>query len=226
MKMRYLRWMILIGILNLLVVKSYAEEKNVDSCLMILPLEQRYKGENLDRFIRGIEGIEAQSFIALLENWQDLSFTTEEQKKLLEKIEGNINLALLSYCSQEEDEDQQISFSDITPYLIAGKVPVCPVFFYNLNFIKLWTGRDVDGVLAEVDRMIRGGLMAQSIYDWLVLGKVLEFVLDHSDKEHCQKAIKILDNALNQKTDQDLFVLKKVRDNFEGKMMLIEMGEE
>lgn len=222
--MRYLRLTIFIGILCLFMPEAYAVQENADSCLMLLPVEQRYKGENLERFIREIEGIKARSFTGLLTDWQRLSFTEEEQSRLLEKIEGNVDLALLTYCMQEEAGDQQIDFPDIVPYLKQGRVPVRPVLLYDLDFIRLWKQKDSEGLMIIVDSMIKAGVMAQNMYDWIILGRVLDFVLDHSDKVHCQKAIEILDNALKQKTDQDLFVLKKARDNFEGKIMLIEMG--
>lgn len=205
---------------------SWAVGENTDSCLIQVPLELRYKGENLEKFLNGIDGVEAVSFVELLKNWPKLSFSVEEQQRILDKVEGNISQSLFAYIAQEVEKQDRREFSDIYSLLKFSQVPVRSVTLYNLDYIRLKSKGDVEGLITKLNEMVQEGLCPGTMIDWVALGHILEYVLDKTDLIQSRKMFEISGMALKQHPDRDFLPWKKARENFEGKIMLMEMGEE
>lgn len=224
-EIRYISRLGLIVVACICTFSLYAAGDEADSCLMAQPLQQRYQGEYLDRFIKEIKGIEARSFVDLLAHWKDLSFTEEQQRCLLEKIDAAIEPVAMTYCLQRKAADSA-ALAQVYTLLSVSEVPVRVQTLYNLRFIGLWQKKDLEGLLLEMqkfaDLFVEGG----RAFDWVILGKTLDFVLEESNLSQTKEMLAILDKILAKSNPQYARPLKQSRDSFEGKVLMMEMGEE
>ena len=66
-----------------------------------------------------------------------------------------------------------------------------------------------------------------TVFEGVVIGNMLNYMLEECDEEQCNQILEMLDQAI-VKNGRDGFMemFTKMRDNFEGKKMMMEMGEE
>lgn len=222
-RMRKIKKILFSCLISCLFGQTWAE--NVDSCLMALPLEQRYTGEALEKFIDGFEGVETVVFTDLLKNWKNLKLTEAEQKRLTGKVEENIVQTIFLYCLQEQPTEQPV-FSEVYTLVEASGIPLSDLVKHNLKFTGALQKKDLLGCISEIQYIAQVNMLGDTMQDWLVIGKVLGFVLEEADLAQSKVMLRTLDEILEKRKGQDLFSIKKIRDDFEGKIMLIEMGEE
>lgn len=190
-------------------LSGYVQAENSDNCLRLLPLGQPDSVEIID----------------LLNDWNRQKLTAEEQKQRTEKIEGNIRQALFLYCLQDS-VTKQPSFSEIHTLVGHSGIPVRAMIKYTLELTGFSQKKDLQGAMEAVGHIARADLSDATMQDWFVLGKGLNFILTEADLSQSKAMLRLLDDLLGEEERQEWLTLKKIRDNFEGKIMLIEMGEE
>lgn len=190
-------------------LSGYVQAENSDNCLRLLPLGQPDSVEIID----------------LLNDWNRQKLTAEEQKQRTEKIEGNIRQALFLYCLQDS-VTKQPSFSEIHTLVGHSGIPVRAMIKYTLELTGFSQKKDLQGAMEAVGHIARADLSDATMQDWFVLGKGLNFILTEADLSQSKAMLRLLDDLLGKEERQEWLTLKKIRDNFEGKIMLIEMGEE
>lgn len=162
--------------------------------------------------------------VGLLRNWNNLS-TAEERQQLAEKAERNIRETLFLYCLQDSTTEQP-PFSEIHTLIEQSGIPVHAMTKHNVELAGFYQKKDVPGSVEAIRHITRTDLPNTTMQDWFVLGKILNFILTEADLSQCKVMLRLLDELLGEEEKQELLTLKKIRDNFEGKIMLIEMGEE
>ena len=163
--------------------------------------------------------------IDLLNDWNRQKLTAEEQKQWTEKIEGDIRQALFLYCLQDSVTGQP-DFSEIHTLVGHSGIPVCAMIKHTLELTGFSQKKDLQGAMEAIGHIARADLSDVTMQDWFVLGKGLNFILTEADLSQSKAMFRLLDDLLGKEERQEWLTLKKIRDNFEGKIMLIEMGEE
>lgn len=192
---------------------------NPGSEQMRLSEKQRYEEKVTDRLADTMESI------GLLRNWNNQQPATEEQKQLAEKIEGDIRQALFLYCLQDSVTEQP-PFSEIRALVEQSGIPVRALTKHNLELTAFFQRKDLPGSMEAARHIAKADLSAATMQDWIVLGKTLNFILTEADLSQSKAMLQLLDKLLEGEERPEFFTLKKIRENFEGKIMLIEMGEE
>lgn len=203
----------------LVCLSGYVRSGNPDGCLRLLPLIQS-QGKNV-----ADQSADSVGIIGLLKDWNRQQPTAEEQKRLAEKIDGDISQALFLYCLQDS-VTKQPPFSEIHTLVGQSGIPVRAMTGHNLALTVFLQQKDLQGSIEAVRRVTRTDLSAATMQDWFVFGKVLNFILAEADLSQSKVMFRLLDELAGEEERQELLTLKKLRDNFEGKIMLIEMGEE
>ncbi|MDE5611587.1 MAG: hypothetical protein K2I90_06170 [Odoribacter sp.] len=194
---------------------------------LVIGLSGYVQAENLD----GSSGLlpwgqpDSVEIIDLLNDWNRQQLTAEEQKQWTEKIEGDIRQALFLYCLQDSVTGQP-DFSEIHTLVGNSGIPVCAMIKHTLELTGFSQKKDLQGAMEAVGHIARADLSGATMQDWFVLGKGLNFILTEADLSQSKAMLRLLDDLLEKEERQEWLTLKKIRDNFEGKMMLIEMGEE
>ena len=201
-KLLFLTW-IVIGL------SGYLQVGNPDDCLGLLPLEQQ----------------DSIKIIDLLNDWNRQKLTAEEQKQWTEKIEGDIRQALFLCCLQDSVAKQP-SFSEIHTLVCHSGIPVRAMTRHTLELTGFSQKQDLQASIEAVRHIARADLSDATMQDWFILGKGLNFILTEADLSQSKVMLRLLDELLGEEERQEWLTLKKIRDNFEGKIMLIEMGEE
>lgn len=82
-------------------------------------------------------------------------------------------------------------------------------------------------LVIQVDEKAGNDFQVDLMMDGVVLGNVMNYILEKCNFDQCSKMFKIMDQAI-EKNGRDGFwdMIGKSRDNFEGKKMMMEMGEE
>ena len=76
----------------------------VDEYLMVLPLNERYTGENLADFMEYIIRVDARAFIDVIENWDKISLNREQADKVVEKIDNVCKMDLFNAVVKKGEE--------------------------------------------------------------------------------------------------------------------------
>ena len=72
-----------------------------------------------------------------------------------------------------------------------------------------------------------GDLQLDLMFDGVVLGSMLNYILEECNFDQCSRMFEIMDRAIKKNGRTGLWeLIGKSRDNFEGKKMMMEMGEE
>ena len=213
----------------------------VDEYLMVLPLNERYSGENLSDFIKYVVHMDAKVIVDIIENWDKLSFTEEQTDKIVEKIDYVCKMDLFQVIMKER-EDGKSPIMDCSSLQIASKksdVPISNVRRQAIEMWQYWQVKDIMGMIGAFENMFveseasqkekagNGVLDLETMFDGVILGSMVNYILEESNLEQCTKILDIM-NLVVEKNDNSTFVdmIAKWKDNFEGKKMMIEMGEE
>lgn len=190
-------------------LSGYVQAGDLDDSPGLLPLGQQ----------------DSVKIIDLLNDWNRQKLTAEEQKRWTEKIEGDIRQVLFLYCLQDSVTEQP-DFSEIHTLVGRSDIPVCAMIKHTLELTGFSQKKDLQGAMEAFGRIVRADLSDVTMPDWFVLGKGLNFILTEADLSQSKVMLRLLDDLLGEEERQEWLTLKKIRDNFEGKIMLIEMGEE
>lgn len=213
----------------------------VDEYLMVLPLNERYSGENLSNFIEYIAHMEAKAIVDIIENWDKLSFTEEQTDKIVEKIDYVCKMDLFQVIMKEREDGESpiMDCSSLQTALKKSDIPISNVRRQTIEMWQYWQVKDITGMIGAFENIFvksessskektgNAVLDLETMFDWVILGGMVNYILENSNLEQCSKILDLM-NLVVEKNDNSTFVnmIAKWKDNFEGKKMMIEMGEE
>lgn len=213
----------------------------VDEYLMVLPLNERYSGENLSDFLEYVTHMNTKTIVDIIENWNKISFTEEQAYKIVEKIDNVCKMDLFQVIMKEREDgkDPIMDCSSLQTALRKSGIPVSNVRRQTIEMWQYWQVKDIAGMIGAFENMFveseasqkekagNGVLDLETMFDGVILGSMVNYILEESNLEQCTKILDIM-NLVVEKNDNSIFVdmIAKWKDNFEGKKMMIEMGEE
>ena len=213
----------------------------VDEYLMVLPLNERYSGGNLSDFVEYITHMNTKTIVDIIENWDKISFTEEQADKIVEKIDNVCKMDLFQVIMKEREDEKGpiMDCSSLRTALRKSGIPVSNVRRQTIEMWQYWQVKDITGMIGAFENMFveseaspkekagNGVLDLETMFDGVILGSMVNYILEESNLEQCTKILDIM-NLVVEKNDNSIFVdmIAKWKDNFEGKKMMIEMGEE
>lgn len=213
----------------------------VDEYLMVLPLNERYSGGNLSDFVEYITHMNTKTIVDIIENWDKISFTEEQADKIVEKIDNVCKMDLFQVIMKEREDEKGpiMDCSSLQTALRKSGIPVSNVRRQTIEMWQYWQVKDITGMIGAFENMFveseaspkekagNGVLDLETMFNGVILGSMVNYILEESNLEQCTKILDIM-NLVVEKNDNSIFVdmIAKWKDNFEGKKMMIEMGEE
>lgn len=212
-----------------------------DRYLMVIPLNERYTDENLTYFLEYINDLNAKSFTGVIEHWGDIHLTGEQVKKVVEKINDVCKTTLFQSLFREREgiECPDVDCSLVMSALEKSKIPVPEVRRRFIEIWQNWREKKIDNMIRAFEQLVSypivtGGdekngnnFQVDLMLDGILLGNVMNYILEKCNFDQCSRMFKIMDQAI-EKNGRDGFwdMIGRSRDNFEGKKMMMEMGEE
>lgn len=210
----------------------------MDEYLMIIPLNERYVGDNLMDFMEFIIYVNARSFIDVIENWSELSLKEEEVNKVVEKIDNMCKMDLFNATINKEKEGIK-DYGCVQMALEKSAIPLSNTRRQIIRMWQCWRNNDVGGMIRSLKKMVVPsassqkdensvpGLDLDTMFEGVVVGNMLNYMLEGCDQEQCCQILEILDQVIALNGHNGFMeMFSKMRDNFEGKKMMMEMGEE
>lgn len=213
----------------------------VDRYLMALPLNERYANENLIYFLDNIHHLNAKSFTDIVEHWDEVHLTGEQVEKVVRKIEDSCKMIFFQSLFQEREgiECPDVDCSSLAAALKKSAIPVSGGRRQFIEMWQCWKEKRVDGMICAIEQLFsfpivteanekkEGAFQFDPMIDGIVLGNMMNYILERCNFDQCSSMFKIMDQVI-EKNGRDGFwsTIGKSRDNFEGKKMMMEMGEE
>lgn len=212
----------------------------VDRYLQVLSLDKRYDSENLTYFIAYVNKLDAKSFTDIIEYWGDIQLPEEQAGKIVEKINNVCKMTFFQALFQERD-GKECPDIDCVGLLTALKESKIPVPALRCQFIEMWQSwkeKKMDDMIRVFGQIVaqpslqkgdkgENGFQFDLMMDGAVLGSMMSYVLEECNLEQCTKVLEIMDQAIEKNGREGFWdMMGKIRDNFEGKKMMMEMGEE
>ena len=200
----------------------------VDCYLMSLPLEKRYAGENLEDFTEYVGRVDAKSLIDVVVNWEKLSFMEKHAAAIVNKVNDVCRAAI----SQAGAEKRKLDCSQLQAGFKKSKIPVSDIVRSIIDMWQFQMNKNIDGMIQVFTQMVGKidvTLEKSSSYfvEVSVLGNMLNYILEECDSLQCRKMYGVLADVLEKKGQKGIFgSFVNYKNNFEGKCMMIEMGEE
>lgn len=209
----------------------------VDEYLMTLPVKERYTGGNLAYFLEYIKSLDASSLLDVIKNWENIPLNELQKEQIVKKIDDVCKTILFEalYRNNEGIKCPDVDCSNIQQMLKESNVPVSKFRISLINMWQGWRNQNVDNMIQSFRQIIfsesaevvdRGGSrQIDLMFDASVLGYMLNFILEKCNLVQCSRMLEMIDSSVEKNRQEGLGdIVKKVRDNFEGKKMMIEIG--
>lgn len=208
-----------------------------DRYLMALRLEERYTEENLHYFLEDINSLQARSLTDIVEHWKDIRPTAARTAEIVKKINAVCQAAFLQAFFQNGNDKPtpDVDCSSLLRALNASEIPVPETRRRLIEMWQNWRGKKTDDMIAALERIIslqENGNKEEAppfdpISDGIALGNMLNYILEECHLDQCSKMFAILDRAVEKNGREGFWdMIGRMRDDFEGKKMMMEMGEE
>lgn len=227
------------GYIDALKADGRIDELNdaVDRYLMVFPLNERYSGENLHYFIEDINSLNAKSFTGIIEHWKDISLAANQVEEVVKKINDVCKTTFFQTFFQEGDAKGMptVDCSSLLAALKGSKIPVPETRRRLIEMWQNWREKKVDSMIRAFEQFVtayanedkEGALQLDLMLDGVVLGNILNYILEECNFEQCSKIFEVMEHAIEKNGRTGLWdLIGKSRDNFEGKKMMLELGEE
>ena len=207
------------------------KEEVLDCYLLALPFTERYSKENIEIIISQIQTIRAKIFIDVVNHWDSIALNEEQKLKLVEKVNQTSSLSCFNWIVQldEHTRTDLPLLKDLEQSLLVSSIPVSKS---RVHFIQLWNCfavKQVDDCVSKFCLLLNGEKFdLREMFDFGILSTIGDYLLENCTLSQCTEIITALDNCLKGGTLTDMGVkpLQDLKDSFEGKKMMIEMGEE
>lgn len=201
----------------------------LDCYLMSLPFELRYTSDNIADFITYVNGGEAQSLLDVVKNWGKLSLTDEQKKAIVGKIDQMCPIAVFTwFTAKEKNPDLKMpDFSLLQESLSNSTIPVTTSKRALINMWQSYCKKDISGIIDGMKMLFSSPIELNGILDWMLFGNIGNYLLEESDLAQCKEVITIMTKALaDHDKKEELLTVEKLKEDFVGRSMMLEMGEE
>lgn len=213
----------------------------VDRYLMVVPLNERYTHENLTYFLEYINDLNAKSFTGVIEHWGDIHLTGEQAEKVAGKVNDVCKTTLFQSLFREREKIgcPEVDCSSLMAALEKSKIPVPEVRRRFIEMWQNWREEKIDNIIRSFEQLVSypivtgedekngNAFQVDLMMDGILLGNVMNYVLEKCNFDQCSRMFKIMDQAIEKNGRNGFWdMIGRSRDNFEGKKMMMEMGEE
>lgn len=207
-----------------------------------LPFNERYVGENLSDFMEYVTRVDARTFIDIIKNWEKLSLSQEQADQVAVKVDNMCKMDLFNVMMEKEEENGKRpakDYTDLQTILKKSSIPISDMRRYMIDMWQCWGKNDVSGMIQVLGKMVGdsdssqeyekngNSLSLDTMFEGVVIGNMMNYVLEECNLDQCSQILEIMDHAIekNGRTGR-MEMFARMRDNFEGKKMMMEMGEE
>lgn len=206
----------------------------VEYYLLSLSQEERYTLSNWGYFIEDINSLESKVLIDVLRCWESL--TVEQQRVVVNKVDEICRRVCFQslFLEKRSENRQDIDCSEILAVLKECKISVYAVRICLMEMWEAWRMENMNKMVMDFEKLLTLPIVMQGenvtfdmMHDWVILGNMLNYMLENCTFEQCVKLLDVM-NASVEQHDNDGFgdMLGKIRDDFEGKKIMMELGEE
>lgn len=213
----------------------------VDEYLMMLPLNERYAGENFAAFMECVIHLDTRTFVDIIENWDKLSLGKEQVDNVVKKMDNMCKIDMFNaIVGKKNDGTGKVKdYGIIQTVLKKSQIPFSNTRCQVIDMWQCWRNSDLTGMMQALERMItnlnsfqeegknRTSLDLDAMFEGVVIGSMLNYILEECNQQQCVQMLKIMNQAIDENGREGFMetIIKK-RDDFEGKKMMMEMGEE
>ena len=209
-------------------------EGGVECYLLSLSQEERYELANWGYFVEGINSLDSKVLVDVLRCWKSL--TVEQQREVVNKGDVTYRRECFQslFVEKRNENRPPIDCSEILAALKEYKIPVSAVRICLMEMWEAWGKEDMNRMVTDFEKLLALPIVTQGenasfdmMQDWVILGSMLNYMLERCTFDQCTKLLDVMNIAVKQ-YDNDAFgdMLGKIRDDFEGKKMMMELGEE
>lgn len=206
----------------------------VECYLLSLSQEERYELANWGYFVEGINSLDSKVLVDVLRCWKSL--TVEQQREVVNKVDVTYQRECFQslFVEKRNENRPPIDCSEILAALKEYKIPVSAVRICLMEMWEAWGKEDMNRMVTDFEKLLALPIVTQGenasfdmMQDWVILGSMLNYMLERCTFDQCTKLLDVMNIAVKQ-YDNDAFgdMLGKIRDDFEGKKMMMELGEE
>jgi len=206
----------------------------VECYLLSLSQEERYELANWGYFVEGINSLDSKVLVDVLRCWKSL--TVEQQREVVNKVDVTYRRECFQslFVEKRNENRPPIDCSEILAALKEYKIPVSAVRICLMEMWEAWGKEDMNRMVTDFEKLLALPIVTQGenasfdmMQDWVILGSMLNYMLERCTFDQCTKLLDVMNIAVKQ-YDNDAFgdMLGKIRDDFEGKKMMMELGEE
>ena len=206
----------------------------VECYLLSLSQEERYELANWGYFVEGINSLDSKVLVDVLRCWKSL--TVEQQREVVNKVDVTYRRECFQslFVEKRNENRPPIDCSEILAALKEYKIPVSAVRICLMEMWEAWEKEDMNRMVTDFEKLLTLPIVTQGenasfdmMQDWVILGSMLNYMLEKCTFEQCEKLLDVMNVAVKQH-DNDGFgdMLGKMRNDFEGKKMMMELGEE
>lgn len=207
-----------------LLIKNNKNEhvsKLIDTYLMDIPLEKRYKGAYLNLLLTHVNSTNALSIKELIVNWDKLA-EQDLKPKLESKIKGVYLNAIYCFTSKYSTEgiiDKDVSFGNTQKEILKIKeLKDLAPFIKITKESQIGNTQGMLTVFKDFCVDYSNGLKHFSIIEKMTLNTFLSILLEKCDKEQCEAIIEILNSEVIK---NNKMFFRRI-DEFKGKLMFFE----
>lgn len=206
----------------------------VECYLLSLSQEERYELANWGYFVEGINSLDSKVLVDVLRCWKSL--TVEQQREVVNKVDVTYRRECFQslFVEKRNENRPPIDCSEILAALKEYKILVSAVRICLMEMWEAWGKEDMNRMVTDFEKLLALPIVTQGenasfdmMQDWVILGSMLNYMLERCTFDQCTKLLDVMNIAVKQ-YDNDAFgdMLGKIRDDFEGKKMMMELGEE
>lgn len=213
----------------------------IDEYLMTLPFNERYVGKNLSDFMEYVTRVDARTFIDIIKNWEKLSLSQEQADQVAVKVDNICKMDLFNVMMEKKENGKKPAkdYTDLQTILKKSSIPISDMRHHMIDMWQYWRKNDVSGMIQVLGKMFGGlgpsqeyekngtSLSLDVMFEGVVMGNMMNYVLEECNLDQCNQILEIMDHAIEKNGRAGCMeMFARMRDNFEGKKMMMEMGEE
>lgn len=194
-------------------------EEVLDCYLMSLPLEQRYRDENLNDFIHYTTGVTARSLGDIIKNWEKITLTAEQRDAVVKMVQTNSMKVFANYYFQKKKKVPTPDYNSLIEALEDSGFPMPEKYLILFRAWELNKRKDVRGMMKEMLPVLGKLAQVKDIQEMSMRNYLLNELLEQTDIEQCRR----LENEMNRLAEKDsVGSLGGFRGNVEGRRILLE----
>ena len=198
----------------------------LDEYLMLLPPAERYGSANLADVTAYMDSPDSRVIADIALNWDKVPHEGEQGKALGDKI-THIFSSYLFETVRAMKEGEKVEPRGYSALLGGKSTPFPAPLACLMEIWPSYLSGDTDKMIAGLEKLLTLPDQLTGLPDLFVLAEYLNTVLENAGLAQSRKMVVLLEDAAGRYSDGHYSsILRPVAVNFEGKIMMIESGEE